>query len=56
MIFLISYIIIFENINNFNKEYVDITDKFESYLDSEFINQQENVENQLLKHFKDKET
>ena len=46
-----NYIIIFENINNYNKEYVDVTDKFESYLDSEFINQQEIVENQLLKNF-----
>ena len=49
-----KYIIIFENLNNFNKEYVDVTDKFESYLDSEFINQQENTENQILKNFKDK--
>ena len=49
-----SYIIIFENVNNYNKEYVDVTDKFETYLDSEFINQQETIENQLLKNFNDK--
>ena len=50
-----SYIIIFENINNYYKEYVDVTDKFESYLDSEFINQQENTENKILKGFRDNE-
>ena len=46
-----SYILIFENVNNFHKEYVDVTDKFESYLDDEFKSQQEKIEYQIFDCF-----
>ena len=49
--FLHNYEIIFENMNNFKKFYVDITEQYESFLDSEFISQRQKLDSIIFNNF-----
>lgn len=49
--FYYRYEIVFENVNNFKKIHVDITEHYESLLDPQFINKRQKLDNLIFKNF-----
>ena len=49
--FSYKYEIVFENINNYKKIHVDITEHYESLLDPQFINKRQKFDNLIFKNF-----